>query len=40
MGSRNGVRVNGERVNRKRVSSGDVIEIGGEKFRFVLNQPA
>jgi hypothetical protein len=37
MGSRNGVRVNGERVERKRISNGDKIELGGAQFRFVLD---
>lgn len=37
MGSRNGVRVNGERVNRQRVGNGDVIQFGRSEFRFVLN---
>jgi hypothetical protein len=37
MGSRNGVRVNGERVERKRVSNGDKIELGAAQFRFVLD---
>jgi hypothetical protein len=36
MGSRNGVRVNGERVNRQRVSNGDAIQLGPAEFRFVL----
>ena len=37
MGSRNGVRVNGERVERRMVSNGDRIELGAAQFRFVLN---
>ena len=34
-GSRNGVRVNGERVERKTLSADDVCEFGAAKLRFV-----
>jgi len=37
MGSRNGVRVNGERVERRMVANGDKIELGAAQFRFVRN---
>jgi hypothetical protein len=40
LGTKNGVSVNGERINQHDLASGDVIELGEVKLRFVSNADA
>ena len=37
--STNGCHVNGERISRRMIGDGDVIAVGGAKFRFAMGAP-
>lgn len=39
LGSKNGVRVNGEAVDKCLLANGDVIDLGRIRFRFLVNRP-